>query len=150
MTEPPDMTPRPNDLRPTLAVLWPFAILNMVFRDIHEFTMASTINEILSGTVNGNPMSETVLLFGANAVELLLLAFLLTTLLPPRWSRILNLVLVPAAVSGGFFIPPPGPGAYFLSPVGIFSLPPSFTLARRWYTGPPAPPPGRESRSPSN
>ncbi|WP_147114792.1 DUF6326 family protein [Tateyamaria sp. syn59] len=129
------MTPRPNDLRPTLAVLWLFAILNMVFRDIHEFTMASTINEILSGNVNGNPMSETVLLFGAIAVELLLLAFLLTALLPTRWSRALNLTLVPVAVAGMFFIPPADPDDYFFAAVELCAFAAIFTLAWRWNTG---------------
>ncbi|MEL6463978.1 MAG: DUF6326 family protein [Pseudomonadota bacterium] len=129
------MTSHTNDLRPTLALLWLFAILNMVFRDIHEFTMASTINEILSGTVNGNPMSETVLLFGAIAVELLLLAFLLTALLPPRWSRILNLGLVPAAVVGMFVIPPADPDDYFFAAVELCAFAAIFTLAWRWNTG---------------
>ena len=126
------MTSHTNDLRPTLALLWLFAILNMVFRDIHEFTMASTINEILSGTVNGNPMSETVLLFGAFAVELLLLAFLLTALLPPRWSRTMNLALVPAAVAGMFFIPPADPDDYFFAAVELFAFAAIFTMAWRW------------------
>ena len=129
------MTSHTNDLRPTLAVLWLFAILNMVFRDIHEFTMASTINEVLSGTVNGNPMSETVLLIGAFAVELLLLAFLFTALLPPRKSRAMNLVLVPAAVAGMFFIPPADPDDYFFAAVELCAFAARFLMAWRWNPG---------------
>ena len=121
-----------NDLRPTIALLWLFAILNMVFRDIHEFTMSSTINDILSGTVNGNPMSETVLLFGAFAVELLLLGFLLSALLPPRWSRFLNLSLIPIAVVGMFYIPPNDPDDVFFAIIQLCTFAVTFVLAWRW------------------
>ncbi len=124
-----------HDLRPTLSMLWLFAILNIIFRDIHEFTMASTLNEILSGTVNGNPMSETVLLFGALAVELLLLGFLLTTVLPPRWSRTLNLILLPIAIIGMFFIPPADPDDFFFAVVELCTFIVAFFLAWRWETG---------------
>ena len=125
-------TSNENDLRPTLSMLWLFAILNMVFRDIHEFTMASTLNEILSVTINGSPMSETVLLFGAFAVELLLLGFLLTALLPPRTSRILNLVLVPVAVAGMLYIPPADPDDIFFAVVQLCAFAAAFALAWRW------------------
>lgn len=125
-----------NDLRPTLSLLWLFVILNMVFRDIHEFTMASTLNEILSGTVNGNPMSETVLLFGAVAVELLLLGFLLTALLPPRGARLLNLALVSVAVTGMFYIPPADPDDVFFAVVELCTFAVVFILAWRWKTSP--------------
>ncbi len=125
-------SPSSTDLRPTLSHLWVFAILNMLFRDVHEFTMASTINEILSGTLNGNPMSEQVLLAGAFAVELLLLAFLLTALFPPRWSRLLNLVMVPVAVAGIFVVPPADPDDYFFATVVLITLATIFVLAWRW------------------
>ncbi|WP_298838517.1 DUF6326 family protein [uncultured Roseobacter sp.] len=125
-------TSNEKDLRPTLSLLWLFAILNMVFRDIHEFTMASTLNEILSENINGNPMSETVLLFGAFAVELLLLGFLLTALLPPRASRTLNLVLVPVAVAGMLYIPPADPDDIFFAVVQLCAFAAAFALTWRW------------------
>ena len=125
-------TSPPDDLRPTLSVLWLFAILNIVFRDIHELTMASSISEILSGTVIGNPMSETVLLFGAIAVELLLLGFLLTALLPPLWSRRLNLCLLPVAAAGMFFVPPADPDDIFFASVELCAFAAAFVLVWRW------------------
>jgi len=121
-----------NDLRPTLSLLWLFAILNIIFRDIHEFTMASTINEILSGTVNGNPMTETVLLYGAVAVELLLLAFLLTALLPPAKARLLNLVMVPITLLGMAIVPPADPDDIFFALIVFTALAAIFILAWRW------------------
>jgi hypothetical protein len=116
----------------TLSLLWLFAILNMLFRDIHEMTMASTINEILSGYVAGNLMSEGVLLAGAFAVEILLLAFLLSSLLAPYWSRLLNLALVPVAIVGTFYVTPSDPDDYFFAFVEVCAFIVIFVLAWRW------------------
>lgn len=125
---------RSADLGRTLSVLWAFAILNMLFRDIHEMTMAQTIEDILAGTVNGNPMSEGVLLAGAFAVELLLLAFLLSSLLSPKGARILNLICAPLAVCGVMYIPPNDPDDYFFAIVEVAAMIIIFVLAWRWDT----------------
>ena len=61
-----------------LSLLWLFAILNMAFRDLHEFLIADTVEQILTGHVNGVAMSEGLLLFGAFIIELVLLGFLLS------------------------------------------------------------------------
>ncbi|WP_373635086.1 DUF6326 family protein [Yoonia sp. SS1-5] len=126
----------PDDRGKILSLLWLFAILNMLFRDIHEMTMAATINEILSGYVNGNPMSESVLFFGAFAVELLLLVFLLSGLLAPYWARLLNLVMVPVAILGTFYIAPNDPDDYFFAVVEICAFITIFVMAWRWQTAP--------------
>jgi hypothetical protein len=120
------------DLRPTLSLLWLFAILNMIFRDIHEFTTADTLFEILSGSLGGNPVTETALLFGAIAVELLLLGFLLSALLPGRWARRLNLGLVPFVVAGMLYMPPADPDDMFFAAVQLCALSAIFLLAWRW------------------
>lgn len=126
------MTSPSHDRRALLALIWLFAILNMVFRDIHELTMASTLNDILSGTVNGTQMSKTVLLYGAFAVELLLLGFLLSAVLLPRHARMLNLVLPPIAVAGMAIVPPADPDDYFFATVVLGAFCAIFTLAWRW------------------
>ena len=35
------------------STLWLFAFLNIIFRDIHKFTTAAAVNEILTGVTNG-------------------------------------------------------------------------------------------------
>ena len=116
----------------TLSVLWVFAILNIVFRDIHEFTTATTINEILSGRLNGNVITEEVLFYGAFAVELLLLGFLLSALLPPRHARTANLILAPLALLGGFLVPPGDLDDYFFATVVSLTYIAIFVLAWTW------------------
>ena len=117
-----------------LGLLWLFAVLNVIFRDLHEMTMAGTIEEILSGTLNGNPVTEMVLLAGAFAVELLLLGVLLSQVLPPRLSRRMNLVLPPVAALGTFLAPPNDPDDIFFAIVTLLTFALIFMLAYRWTT----------------
>lgn len=124
--------PTSPDFGKILSLLWLFAILNTLFRDVHEFTMAHNLEEILAGYVNGNPMSEGVLLVGAVVVELLLLAFLLSTLLPPRLARVMNLVLAPLAMVGTVFGVPNDPDDYFFAAVVVTTFAAIFVLAWRW------------------
>lgn len=121
-----------DDLGKTLSLLWLFAILNVVFRDIHELTTASAIQEITSGYVNGNPITEGVLLAAGFAVELLLLAFLLSSLLAPKAARILNLALAPLAIVGIFLAPPNDPDDYFFATVVAGTFLAIFVLAWNW------------------
>lgn len=119
-------------IRDTISMLWLFAILNTLFRDIHEMTKAETIDEILGGTLNGNPVTEPVLLAGAVAVELLLLAPLLTRLLPAHGARMVNLLLPPLAVLGGFLAAPDDPDDYFFTAVTSASFIAIFWMAWCW------------------
>ncbi|MEL6640961.1 MAG: DUF6326 family protein [Pseudomonadota bacterium] len=126
------MSPTDPNFGKTLSLLWLFAILNMLFRDIHEFTMAHNLEEILAGSVNGNPMSESILLVGAVAVELLLLGFLLSALLAPKAARWVNLVLAPLAIFGTTLGVPNDPDDYFFAAIVIATFMAIFVLAWRW------------------
>ncbi len=117
----------------SLSLLWLFAILNTLFRDVHEMTIAHNLEEILAGYVNGNPMSEGVLLVGAVVVELLLLAFLLSALLPAHLARMMNLVLAPLAMVGTVFGVPNDPDDYFFAAVVVTTFATIFVLAWRWH-----------------
>ncbi|MEM7059487.1 MAG: DUF6326 family protein [Pseudomonadota bacterium] len=128
------ISPAPASMGRALSLLWLFAILNVLFRDIHEMTTASTINEILSGHLNGVPVTEGALLVGAVLVELLLLAFLLSSVLPSNLSRRLNLMLAPLAVFGVTFGAPNDPDDYFFAAVQIGTFAVIFTFALRWDT----------------
>lgn len=120
----------------TISLLWLFAILNVLFRDIHELTTASAINEILTGYVNGNPITEEVLFAAAFAVELLLLAFLLSSVLTPRGARMVNLFLAPLAIIGTVFSEPGDLDDYFFAVVTVLTYAAIFVLCWSWKTQP--------------
>lgn len=116
----------------TLSALWLFAILNTLFRDIHQLVVDTTIQEILTGHMNGNAVTEMVLFYGAFAVELLLLAMLLSRLLKPAHARAMNLILVPIAGLGTLMAPPSDLDDYVFASVFIATLAVIFVLAWNW------------------
>lgn len=118
----------------TLSLLWLFAILNILFRDIHEMSTASAVNEILSGHVSGRPVTEEALLIGGFAVELLLLAFLLSALLPPPTAKRINLAFAPLAIIGVLCGAPSDLDDYFFAAVEIATFATITVMAWLWRT----------------
>ncbi|MBT9317936.1 hypothetical protein [Leptothoe spongobia] len=45
-------------MKAKLSTLWIFFLFNLIFRDIHEFVEPGFIEEIMTGTSNGNPITE--------------------------------------------------------------------------------------------
>ena len=50
------------DMKAKLSTLWIFVLLNVIFRDIHEFIKAEFIQEILTGVVHGTQITEGLML----------------------------------------------------------------------------------------
>lgn len=76
-----------------LSTLWIFFLLNMIFRDIHEFVEPGFIAEIMTGTSNGNPITEQMLLLGGVMIEIPIAMVLLSRLLPYRANRWANITV---------------------------------------------------------
>ncbi|ESA35306.1 hypothetical protein N836_12730 [Leptolyngbya sp. Heron Island J] len=90
-------------MKAKLSTLWMFFLFNIIFRDIHEFVEPGFMEEVLTGTVNGNPITEHMLLLGGVMIEVPIAMVLLSRVLPysaNRWTNmivaILYGVLVPA------------------------------------------------------
>jgi len=78
-----------------LSQLWLFMLLNMVFRDIHEFFSPGTIQEAMTGVFNGVEITESLMLIGGFMVEIPILMVLVSRLLKRKTNRWLNLILAP-------------------------------------------------------
>jgi len=118
----------------TIAFLWLFAILNTLYRDIHQLVVDTTIQEILTGHMNGNPVTEMALFAGAFAVELVLLAMLLSRLLKPAHARMMNLIVTPIAAMGMMIVPPVDMDDHFFAIVVLATFAAIFALAWTWKT----------------
>ena len=118
-----------------LSSLWLFAILNVLFRDVHEMAEASTIEGILAGTMNGRPVTEEALFFGAFAVEILIAMTLLSRLARPSVARWLNLLAAPAAALGVLAFAPNDPDDVVFAAFQIGAFATIFVVASRWRTG---------------
>ena len=90
-------------MKAKLSTLWIFFLFNIIFRDIHEFVEPGFMEEVLTGTVNGNPVTEHMLLLGGVMIEVPIAMVLLSRVLPygaNRWTNMIVAmlygVLVPA------------------------------------------------------
>ncbi|MBE9067642.1 hypothetical protein IQ260_13355 [Leptolyngbya cf. ectocarpi LEGE 11479] len=84
-----------------LSTLWIFFLFNLIFRDIHEFVEPGFIEEIMTGTSNGNPITEQMLLLGGVMIEVPIAMVLLSRFLPygaNRWANIIVAVLYGALI----------------------------------------------------
>ena len=81
------------DKKALLSTLWIFVLLNLIFRDIHEFFRAGLLEEMMTGVVNGNQVTEQVMLIGAFMVEIPILMVLLSRILNYRINRWANIII---------------------------------------------------------
>ncbi|MEM6437157.1 MAG: DUF6326 family protein [Cyanobacteria bacterium P01_D01_bin.115] len=79
-----------------LSALWIVYLLNVVFRDFHEFVEPGFIEQVMTGTFNGVQITEELLLFGGFVAEVPIAMVLLSRLLPygaNRWANIIAAVI---------------------------------------------------------
>ena len=80
------------DMKAKLSTLWIFVLLNMTFRDIHEFLKPGFIQEVMTGTLNGTQLTEGLFLLGGFMVEVPIAMVLLSRFLNyglNRWANII-------------------------------------------------------------
>ena len=77
------------DKKALLSTLWIFVLLNIIFRDLHEFFRAGMIEEIITGT----PVSEQVMLIGGIMMEIPILMVFLSRILNYRINRWANIII---------------------------------------------------------
>ena len=78
--------------RSLLSGFWLFVLLNIIFRDLHEFATASAIEEIMSGVINGTKITEELLLIGFVLVEIPISMVLLSRIQKYRINRWANII----------------------------------------------------------
>lgn len=123
-----------DTLGDAISRIWVFTFFTMIFRDLHEMSTASTIQGILNGTFEGNPVTDAGLVFGGFALVLMLLTALLSPLLKPYAAKRLNLIMAPLAFGGIFYLFPNDPDDYLLGGVTAIAISVIFILSLRWHT----------------
>jgi Sec-independent protein secretion pathway component TatC len=74
-----------------LSTLWVFILLNMVFRDLHQFVKAGFLAEIMTGVINGVKITEELMLFGGFLAEVPIIMVLLSRILTDRVNKWANI-----------------------------------------------------------
>ena len=93
-------------IRLKLFSLWLFVMLNIVFRDIHQLTMKSHLEMLLTGFYNGVEITDEIMLFGAFLVNIAISMLLVTIILERKINRLLNIIAA-IVFSSSFFLSPP-------------------------------------------
>ena len=80
------------EMKAKLSTLWIFVLFNITFRDIHEFLKPGFIEEVMTGVVNGNQLTDELFLIGGIMIEVPIAMVLLSRLLKygvNRWANII-------------------------------------------------------------
>ena len=109
MTEP-TLTREP---RAFLSTLWLFFLLNIIFRDIHQFLSPGYMDWVIAGEMFGQKITDELLLFGGIAVEVMILMVLLPFVLPRQALRIINSIAAVFTCGLILFTPPIDPDDWF-------------------------------------
>ncbi len=75
-----------------LSTLWLFILLNMIFRDLHQFGKSSFLEEILTGKVNGITITDELMLVGGFLAEIPILMVLLSRILADKVNKWVNII----------------------------------------------------------
>lgn len=118
----------PQNPRTLLSALWVFFLMNIIFRDIHQFLSPGYMDWVLAGEMFGMKVTDEVLLYGGIAVEVMIMMVLLPHILPRRALRIVNSFAVLFTVALVLFTPPIDPDDVFFLVIGLGTL-----LAILWY-----------------
>ena len=122
----------PDQFGTTVSRIWTFVFFTMIFRDLHEMSTARTIEGILDGRFEGNPVTDAGLAIGGVLLVLLLLTSLFSNLLEPLAVRRMNLIASPVALAGSLYLFPNDPDDYILGGVTAVALLTIFVLCWKW------------------
>ncbi len=89
-----------------LSALWLFVLLNVIFRDIHQMTMKSHLEMLLTGYYNGMEVTDTIMLAGGIVLEIPIAMVLFSLLLKRKYNRWANFTAVLLTI-GLFAVEPP-------------------------------------------
>lgn len=114
--------------------LWIFVFFTMVYRDIHEMAVASTIEGILVGTYEGNPVTDAGLVAGGVIMIVLLANYVLTPVLKPYLARRLNMLTPTITIIGVLYLIPNDPDDFVLATATIAALLTISVISFFWQT----------------
>ncbi len=121
--------------REKLSLLWIFLFLNFIFCDVFTLFHGPTLNQLLTGTVDGVEMNQTFLLGFSVLMEIGMIMVLVSRLAPFSWNRWSNVVIgaLLVLVQAGTVVTP-GPTLHyaFFSAIEIATLIWIVVIAWRW------------------
>jgi len=124
------------NLKATLSSLWLVYLLNIIFRDIHEFIKAETLEKLLAGTYISMEVTQGLMLIGGILAAIPISMVFFSRVLPRqanRWANIVTAILMIAIIVTGMHT---DLDDYFHSGVEVAALVGVIWLAWRWKPSP--------------
>ena len=115
------------DRRGVLSSLWIFVLLNMLFRDMHEFARPGAIEEFMTLEV-----AEGVLLGSGIALSMFISMVVLNRVLPSLAARWANIIVGGVAIASMVAIPPGDLDDIWFFTVEVLALLAVIRLAWTW------------------
>lgn len=97
---------RKLDPHTLLSALWLFILLNIIFRDIHQFALKSHLEMLLTGYYDGMLITDELMLLGGFLALVPISMVVLSLLLQPRWLRPVTAVAVVFTAGPAILSPP--------------------------------------------
>ena len=94
------------DTKTKLSALWLFILLNIIFRDIHQFTLKSHLEMLLTGYYNGTEVTDAILLIGGFVVEIPIAMVLFSLLLSRKIGHPITFIATLMITATLLFTPP--------------------------------------------
>ena len=120
------------DMKALLSTLWIFFLLNMIFRDIHEFFRPGLLEEMMTGIVNGTQVTDQVLLAGGIMVEIPISMVLLSRILQYKLNHWANIIAGAITIVFVIGIGPKDLDDMFFATVEVIALSLIIWCAWRW------------------
>ena len=118
----------PQEPRTVLSALWVFLLMNIIFRDIHQFLSPGYMDWVIAGEMFDQQITDELLLYGGIAVEVMIVMVLLPHVLPRRALRIVNTFAALFTTALVLFTPPIDPDDVFFLIIMLATL-----LAILWF-----------------
>ncbi len=115
------------DRRGVLSSLWAFVLLNMLFRDMHEFARPGAIEEFMAMDV-----PQGLLLASGVVLSLMISMVVLNRVLPAGLARRLNVGVALLAIAGMAGMPPGDLDDVWFAAVELVALVAVIRLAWTW------------------
>ncbi|MDO6440497.1 DUF6326 family protein [Cyclobacterium sp. 1_MG-2023] len=85
-------------MRTKLSFLWVYVLMNIIIKDIHDLFRPGLLEEMQNGIVNGNTITEELMLIGGILLELPILMIVLSQFLPHNPNKWLNVCVATLSI----------------------------------------------------
>ena len=121
-----------RDRKVLISTIWLFVLLNIIFRDIHEFISPGFLAEAIKGYVDGMQITETLVFVGALIVEVPIAMVLLSRILKSRVNRWVNIIASIITIAVTLSSIPKVPADIFFDVIEVMALLSIIFLAWKW------------------